>query len=363
MATRLKDIAKSLNLSISTVSAALRNRSDISPATRDRVMKKVRELNYYPNSLARSLVTQRTHILGVVVPDLSRSFFAEVTKGIDMLTSAAGYSLLLCNTDEDAVREERALGTLLSQRVGGLIIASAHKPNSAAFCKRLSALGVPVVLIDRRLPKLQFVGADDERIGYIATKHLIDQGYRCIGHLSGPQNISTAIGRRKGYSKALCQAGMDLRDEYIVEASYHRESGGYEAMQQLLCLSEPPDAVFAASDPIAIGALQAMLQAGLHPGPEIGLIGVGNHPYGEFLGVPLSTVDQRRIEIGTTAASLLLQLIREEQIYNSESILIEPELVIRASSLRNARSPQAFPLARPGETADRPPGVGHSLTL
>jgi len=113
MATRLKDIARSLNLSISTVSAALQNRPDISSATREKVLKKVRELNYHPNSLARSLVTRRTHILGVVVPDLSRSFFAEVTKGIDMLTSASGYSLLLCNTGEDAAREDRELGTLV----------------------------------------------------------------------------------------------------------------------------------------------------------------------------------------------------------------------------------------------------------
>lgn len=335
MATRLKDIAKSLHLSISTVSAALKNRPDISPATRERVLQKVREMNYHPNILARSLVTQSTHVLGVVVPDLSRSFFAEVTKGIDMLTSAAGYSLLLCNTGEDAAREERELETLLSQQVDGLVIASAHRPNLTAPWKKLSALDIPFVLIDRRFPKVHFVGGDDERIGYIATRHLIEQGYSKIAHLSGPQDISTAIGRRKGYLKALRQSGVAPHDGYIVEAPYHRESGGYAAMQRLLSLPSPPDAVFAASDPIAIGALQAILQARLRPGPEMGLIGVGNHRYGEYLSVPLSTVDQRRIEIGKTAASLLLRMIREKGTNEPQCILIEPELIVRASSLRS----------------------------
>jgi LacI family transcriptional regulator len=338
MATRLKDIAKSLNLSISTVSAALQNRADISAATRERVLKKVRELNYHPNSLARSLVTRRTHILGVVIPDLSRSFFAEVTKGIDMLTSAAGYSLLLCNTGEDALREDREIGTLVSQRVEGLIIASAHKPNSSSYCKRLAETGVPCVLVDRRVPKTHFVGGDDERIGYIATKHLVDQGYRRIAHLSGPQNISTAVGRKKGFLKAMRDFDLAMPDTYVVEAPYHRESGGYEAMQQLLRLSEPPDAVFAASDPIAIGAMQAILKSGLAPGPQIGLIGVGNQRYGEYLRVPLSTVDQRRTEIGRTAASLLLELIRERHAREPQSVLIEPELVIRESSTPETNS-------------------------
>jgi LacI family transcriptional regulator len=354
MATRLKDIAKSLNLSISTVSAALQNRSDISDATRERVLKKVRELNYHPNSLARSLVTQRTHVLGVVVPDLSRSFFAEVIKGIDSLTSAAGYNLLLCNTGENANREEQEVGTLLSRQVDGLIIASAHKPNSAAFYRRLSDIGVPVVLIDRRFPKMHFVGGDDERIGYIATKHLIDQGYRKIGHLSGPQNISTAIGRRKGFLKALRQFDRQPSEHRILEVPYHRESGSFDAMQQLLSLADPPDAVFAASDPIAIGALQAILQAGLQPGPQVGLIGVGNHRYGEYLCVPLSTVNQRCVEIGRTAASLLLKLVREKQIKEPQTILLEPELVIRASSLRNAQAQRPSLVFKPGEPADRP---------
>ena len=347
MATRLKDIARSLNLSISTVSAALQNRADISPATRERVVKKVRELNYHPNIQARSLVTRRTHILGVIVPDLSRSFFAEVTKGIDVLTSAGGYSLLLCNTGEDAAREDREIGTLLSQRVDGLIIASAQKPNSSSFVKRLLETGVPCVLVDRRFPKTHFVGGDDKRIGYVATKHLIDQGYRRIAHLSGPQKISTAIGRRKGYLNALREFGRTEVEGYIVEAPYHKESGGMDAMRQLLRLADPPDAVFAASDPIAIGAMQAILKAGLEPGPDVGLIGVGNHQYGEFLSVPLSTVDQRRTEIGSSAATLLLELIREKQFHEPQTILIEPELVIRSSSRRSRRMQQPMLLSQP----------------
>ncbi|MFN7994681.1 MAG: LacI family DNA-binding transcriptional regulator [Bryobacteraceae bacterium] len=327
-------MAKSLNLSISTVSAALQNRPDIRAATRERVWRKVRELNYHPNSLARSLVTNRTHILGLVVPDLSRSFFAEVTKGIDSLASSAGYSLLLCNTGEDPGREDREIAMLLSQRVEGLIVASAHRPNSRSFSRRIADIGVPIVLVDRRFPRTHFVGGDDEAIGDLATHHLIAQGYRRIAHLSGPQNISTAIGRRKGYAKAIASAGLTTSEDFVVEAPYHQESGGFDAMLRLLRLPQRPDAVFAASDPIAIGAMQAIVETGLRPGPDVGLIGVGNHRYSGHLRVPLSSVEQRRAEIGRMAASLLLQSISGSAPREPQSILIEPELIPRASTFR-----------------------------
>lgn len=334
MATRLKDIATNLGVSISTVNAALQGRSDISVATRERVWKKAQELGYRPNQVARSLVTQRTQTLGVVVPDLSRSFFTQIMKGIDTVASGAGYHLLFCNTDEDPAREDEEVSALISQQVDGLIIASAHPPGVTDVWKRLAKTGVPIVLIDRYFPNTYFAGGDDEQIGFIATEHLIEQGYRRIAHIRGP-NISTAIGRLNGYMRALRRSGMPVRRNYVIEAQYHAESGGFLAAQTLLQLRLRPDAIFAASDPIAIGALDAVQKHGLSLPSDFGLIGVGNMRYGQYLTVPLSTVDQQQNEIGKKAASRLVGLIDGSVGSDTRPILLEPQLVIRTSSKRN----------------------------
>jgi len=335
VSTRLKDLAEALGLSISTVSAALKNRLDISPRTRELVWAKAKEMDYRPNWLARGLVTRKTNVLGVVVPDLSRSFFTEVTKGIDIILSSAGYHFVLCSTGEDAAREDQELETLIGKQVDGLIIASAHKPGTVGVGGQLAKLGIPFVLIDRFFSKTHFVGGDDEKIGYLATTHLIEQGYRDIAHIRGP-NLSTAIGRLKGYQKALRRHNLRSRRGYVVEAQYHEEASGYNAMRDLLLQSPRPDAVFAASDPIAIGALQAALEARLHSPNNIGIIGVGKARYGQYLNVPLSTVDQNRVEIGKTAASLLLELITSGQPKKPRIVLIEPTLAVRESTRRSS---------------------------
>lgn len=334
MRVRLKDIAKALNISISTVNAALQNRPDISPKTRELVRQKVLELNYRPNRVARSLVTQKTNVIGVVVPDLSRSFFTEVTKGIDSVVARAGYHLLLCNTAEDPEREREEIETLISNQVDGLILASAHPPGTVGIVKSLSQWGVPYVLVDRFFGGAHFVGGNDDKIGFLATEHLIKEGYQSIAHIRGP-NISTAIGRLRGYTAAMHRHGRTVRRSYVVEAQYHEESGGFKAMEQLLSTKVPPDAIFAASDPIAIGALQAIKKHGLRIPEDVGLIGVGNARYGEYLSVPLSTVDQNRGQIGREAGSLLLHVI-EHGHAKPRKILLEPKLVIRESSMRNA---------------------------
>jgi LacI family transcriptional regulator len=334
MPVRLKDIARRLQLSISTVSAALQGRSDISRETRERVLVAVEELGYQPDSIARSLVTRRSHVLGVVIPDLSRSFFSELIKGVDSVVSDKGYGLLVCNTAESAEKEDQVLRMLRSRRVDGFLIASAHSAQAKDWQRAFANLVVPVIFIDRRFPGLHFVGGDDEAIGLQATTHLAEQGYQRIAHICGPHTVATAIGRRKGYLKALKKLSLAPAPEFIIESNYHEESGGYEAMQKLLALRLPPDAVFAASDPIAIGAMQAALDAGLQLPEQFGLIGVGGHQYSKYLRVPLSTVDQQRFRIGQDAARLLLEFIGGREPARPKHILVEPHLLIRASSSR-----------------------------
>jgi LacI family transcriptional regulator len=332
---RLKDVAQALNLSISTVNAALRNRPDISEATRQRVLEKVKELNYRPNWVARSLVTQRTHVLGVVVPDLSRSFFTEVMIGIDLIASGSGYHLVLCSTGENFQREDDEVQTLISKQVDGLIIASAHDPGDNRVWRTLSRSGVPFVLIDRCFSNAPFIGGDDEQIGFIATRHLIEQGYRNVAHLRVPK-VSTGIGRFRGYLRALREYGVRARRDYIVDAQFHNEASGYEGTRNLLKRSPRPDAIFAASDPIAIGAMEALHEVGLRIPQDCGLIGVGNIRYGEHLKVALSTVDQHRVEIGKLAAKTLLNMVGGTKP-SDKPILIEPTLIVRESSRRTSR--------------------------
>jgi LacI family transcriptional regulator len=240
---------------------------------------------------------------------------------------------LVCNAEENAQREEEILKMLLSNQVDGVLLASAHRPDDTDWRTRLTRLALPLVLIDRRMAGMAFVGGNDDAIGFEATRHLFEQGYRRIAHIAGPQTISTAVGRFKGYQRALQATGLKSREDFVIESNYHDESGGYEAMRKLLGFSSRPDAVFAASDPIAIGALQAALEAGLCLPRDLGLIGVGNHRYGRYLRVPLSTVDQQRTKIGHSAANLILSLIEKESI-RARSILVPPKLVIRDSSNR-----------------------------
>lgn len=334
MPARLVDIARSLNLSTSTVFAAINGRPDISPATRKRVMAKVRELDYRPDLVASGLVNRQTQNIGIVVPDLARSFYAEVLAGIEQQTSEAGYTLLLCNTKENPEMEKRAIRSLLSQKVAGLVIASSQRRGSTKFWRDLERQGRPFVLLDRRFPDASFVGCDDRLIGRTATDHLLEQGYRRIAHITGTPNLPPTIGRIEGYKLSLERSRIKVRENFIVPAHFHEEASAISAMHRLLSLKQKPDAVFCASDPIAIGALQAALEATCAVPEEIGIIGVGNHRYGQYLRVPLSTIDQKRIEMGNRAATLLLDLIRQKDKAGHRLILIEPELVIRGSSCK-----------------------------
>jgi LacI family transcriptional regulator len=344
MQVRLKDVAKALGLSVSTVNAILHDRPNFNEATRRRVLDKVKEMDYRPNWLARSLVTQKTQVCGVVVPNLSRSIFPAILEGIDEITQAAGYHLVVCSTGESPAREEQEIATLINKQVDGLIIASAREPGKNGKWKMLEEPRIPMVLVDREFAGAPFIGADHERIGLIATRHLIEQGYRNIAHLSR-RNVVTGIGRCKGYVQALREAGMRVRRDFIVDAQ--GESGGYEGAKRLLQLTPRPDAIFAAGDPIAIGAMQAIQEAGLRMPTDFGMIGVGRIQYTEYLRVPLSTVDQHSVEAGKTAATTLLRMIGGGPAPSSP-VRMEPTLIVRDSSCR-IPTPETHPL-RPRAT-------------
>jgi LacI family transcriptional regulator len=210
---------------------------------------------------------------------------------------------------ESAEKEDRILGMLKSRRVDGLLIASAHSARTRNWKQAFANLAVPVVFMDRRFPQLHFVRGDDEAIGLQATNHLAEQGHRRIAHISGPRTVATAIGRRKGYLKALQRLSVAPAPELVIESNYHEESGGFEAMRRLLNLPSPADAVFCGERSDRNRSHEAALDRGLRPPEQFGLIGVGGHHYGKYLQVPLSTVEQQRFRIGQNAAEMLIEFI------------------------------------------------------
>jgi len=332
----MKDIARDLGVSVVTVSKVLRNHSDISPATRQRVRKRMEELNYRPNLAARALVTGRTSIIGLIVPDLVHPFFGQVARGLSRVLRKKGYSLVISSSDEDPELEIQEIDQLLARRVDALIIASAQG-NIDSF-RHIEEQKIPYILIDRNFEglKANFVGVDDDAMGRIATEHLIAAGCKRLAHIGGP-TVSTAIGRLRGFQGALKAARREVIDSYIIPRDRGDEASdlsGYEAMKKLLELRPLPDGVFCYNDPTALGAMRAILEAGMLIPQDIAVVGCGNVRYSDFLRVPLSSVDQDSEAIGDRAGKLALTLVEAKGAVRPKSILIEPKLVQRQSSSR-----------------------------
>jgi LacI family transcriptional regulator len=314
-----------------TVSKVVRGCADVGAETRSRVLARIKELNYQPNWVARSLAARRTFMIGLIVPDLMHSFFAEIAKGVSAAIRPLGYDVVICNSEEDSAVESSEVERLLARQVDGLLIASAQAPSSLDLFERIEARGVPYVLIDRRFADANapYVGADDEAIGRLATRHLIERGCRRIAHIAGPP-ITPGVGRRKGYQDALAAAGIAVPDSYVVHAS--DDASAYLAVRGLLALDPRPDAIFGYNDPTAAGAMKAILEAGIAIPREIKVIGVGNVHYSDLLRVPLSTIDQSSTAIGQQAADMLIKSIGSKRKRPSKAVLIDPILVPREST-------------------------------
>ncbi|HVW83606.1 MAG TPA: LacI family DNA-binding transcriptional regulator [Bryobacteraceae bacterium] len=333
---RMKDIARDLGVSVVTVSKALRNHDDISEETRARVLQRMRDLNYRPNLAARALVTGRSFIVGFVVPGLLHSFFGEVAKGLTNVFRKKGYGLVIATSEEDPELEQQEIEQLLARRVDALIVATTQ--TDLASFRRIDEQNIPYVLIDRRVGHLDanFVGVDDQSVGFMATEHLVESGCRRIAAIYGT-GLSPALGRLDGYRRALEKHSLPVRPEYIRgsdESGDASDDAAYATMKELLALAEPPDAVFCFNDPAALNAMKAVLEAGLRIPEDVAIVGSGNIRHADFLRVPLTSIDQNSVAIGERAAKLALSLIESKTAQKAKTILLEPRLVVRQSSMR-----------------------------
>lgn len=328
----LKQIAEVLGLSTMTVSRALNNQANVNEKTREKVIKKARSMGYIPNHVAKSLVSKKTYTIGVVIPEISHAFFAQVISGIEEVIYEMNYQLILTNSAEDSKREKKALETLRSQRVDGILISCSVSSNDFSYYKEVIDLGVPLVFFDRCIEGLgaSTVSVNDKTGARKITQHMIDHGYRKIACLRGP-DISIGKDRLTGYLEALSQNNISVNEEWIIESGF-QEKGGYEAMKKLLELSEDdrPRAVVAVNDPAAIGAIEAIEEFGLSIPDDIAICGFSNDIRAKLLKCPLTTVDQPAKKIGKKAAEKLFKVIENEN-EPAENIYLLTNLIIRKS--------------------------------
>ena len=335
MAIRLKDIAADVGVSTITVSKVLRNKPDVGEETRKRVLQRVAELKYRPNLLARGLASGRSDTVGLIVPDLVHTFFAEFAKGLKAGLRKRGYQLVLASAEEEPEEEVEEIHNLLARGVDALLVASCQT-RSEGLGPLLEAR-LPFILIDRAFGDLasHFVGTDDFAAGSLATEHLLSLGRRRIAHL-GNREGSPGEDRFRGYKEALQLADIPLAENLIVRGARLEEAGdkaGYEAMATLLKAKKRPDAVFCYNDLSAVGAIKRILAAGVRVPEDIAVIGCGNLRLATYLEVPLSSVDQDTPELGEQAAKLTAALLSGASSPGFREIRVAPRVVARASTL------------------------------
>ncbi|MGW4798833.1 LacI family DNA-binding transcriptional regulator [Nonomuraea sp. NPDC004297] len=320
------DVAREAGVSAATVSRVLNGRLTVDPERVARVLTAVRELGYRPNAVARNLRRSRTTLWAVIISDIGNPFFTATVRGIEDVAQQAGYSVVLCNSDENPAKEETYVAAALSEQMAGIIIASSGSTKAA---RTLLGSPVPVVAIDRELPRgaVDTVVVDNEAAARAATRHLLDAGYSRIACVTGPEGVSTADLRLRGYTSALAGA------EPVVVRTDFREQGGYDAMAGLLSCAARPDAVFVANNLMTVGALRCLADRGVEVPGELGLVGFDETPWADLVRPSLTTVAQPTYELGRMAARLLVDRIAAPSAYPAK-VVLPAELRPRRSSAR-----------------------------
>jgi LacI family transcriptional regulator len=337
----IKDIARELGISPSTVSRALKDHPDISIETKKAVNALADKLNYQPNIVALNLRQKKTNTIGVIIPEIVHFFFSTVISGIEDVAYQAGYNVILCQSNESYQRELTDIKALFNSRVDGMLLSLSRETTNFDHIESIISKGVPIVFYDRMYnsPTSSKVIVDDYAGAKEAVQHLIDQGCKKIAHLEAAPNLMISIDRLKGFEDALKENNMEVKPEYIMECHSGTFEEGKKATRKLLALPNPPDAIFANNDPMAMGAMMAIKEKGLKIPQDIAIVGFSNWFFGELLEPSLTTVDQPGFEMGQEAARLLIRHIemKEKEVSDpiTETKILKTKLVIRNSSLKN----------------------------
>lgn len=331
MTVTIKDVAEKAGVNPSTVSRVINQDPNLSirEETKIRILNAIEELGYRPNAIARSLRLKTTGTVGMLIPDITNPFFPEVIKGAESAAAEKNMSLILCNTDENVEKEEHYIELLAEKRVDGILLASARIQDKTI--DSLDKWGIPYVLVNRRTRRASgsYVVVDDVLGAQLAVQHLIDLGHKKIAHISGFLYTDTGLGRFEGYRRTLNLNGVPFLSEYMVEAGF-TEKQGYRAMKKLMALPEHPTAVFASNDLIAIGAITAIHEEGLHVPEDISIVGYNDIWLAEKISPPLTTVKLPLYDMGYLSMEMLAKKITHEPV-EQEQIILKPELVLRKS--------------------------------
>lgn len=329
MQVTIKDIAKKTGVSYATVSRALNGRSGVKEDTRALILEEARKMGYQPNAIARGLVLKHTHTLALVIPDITNPFFPEIARGVEDAASLMGYSVFLCNTNWDAEKEQLYLKTLQEKRVDGIILHPAYNVGENHYVD----FQVPVVLLNKipNVVEYSSIEVDNVRGGFLATKHLIEAGYKRIAFIGGSESSPSNAERKDGYRLALNKYKIPVDESLIISGKFKSESG-YDNMKKLIDSGNMPDAVFGGNDVIALGVLHCAQEHGLRVPEDIGIIGFDDIPYASLPQIQLTTIEQPKYQMGKHAVDLLMRAFKTEEGSEVKRIILEPKLKARKTT-------------------------------
>jgi LacI family transcriptional regulator len=326
----ITDVARKAGVSTSTVSHVINETRYVSDEVKQRVRTAMKDLNYQPNVIARSLRTRETQTVGVVVSDITNPFFTSIVRAIEDEVLKQGYNIILCDTDEKPEREQVYLRLLMGRRVDGLIVAPSS--GNADLLQLAIESGYPTVLLDRSIPGLDadVVLSDNEGGAFDAVSYLIGIGHRRIGIIAGRLEVSTGADRMAGYVRAIKAHGIPV-DESLIEVAQFKREIAYEKTREMLARSEPPTALFVCNNAMTAGAMAAIKAAGKKVPKDISVVGFDDSEWAALMDPPLTVVAQPIVELGTRAAQLLMRRISGGRVKTPRAIVLKPELIVRGS--------------------------------
>ena len=331
------DLARQLNISIATVSRALKDDPVVSKKTRKRIFELAEEMGYRSNHFARNLRNQRTDTIGVIVPRLNSYFMSTVIAGIENVANSHGFHLIISQSSESADKETASARTMFNNRIDGLLVSLSYDTNDISHFDMFFKKNIPVIFFDRVANHQNYPGVliDNRRAAYEGTEHLIKQGCRRIVHLTASPRRNVYADRMQGYKQALTDNHIDFKEDYVIIGNLSQEAG-MSAAKDILRMDPLPDGIFVANDNCAVGCMIALKQSGIRIPEDIAFVGFNNDPVSKVIEPNLTTINYPGYEMGEVAArNLINHLNGTGNIHSTNTILLRSELIIRASSLRN----------------------------
>ena len=331
--TTIYDVAAKAGVSAATVSRVLNGRGTVSAGMVERVQSAVQELDYRPNGVARNLRRRSTSVWGLIISDIGNPFFTALVRGVEDAALEAGFSLVLCNSDDVLEKEHRYIRIALDEQMAGVIITPSSEAESDL--SPLLERGIPVVAVDRRLNRhdVDTVVGDNVRGARMAIEHLLESGCRRIACITGPTQTTTAQERLEGYRQALASAGLEVDQDLIMVENF-KEDGGYDGAERLMRLENPPDGLFVANNLMTVGALEALVDAGVDVPRDLLLVGFDDIPWARLTRPRLTTVHQPTYQMGRDAGLLLAARLTSNP-HSARTVILSPTLRVRESSRRN----------------------------